>query len=93
MDIVLDGEVKEKIVVFLKKKYYRIREKEGSIFVEKGCFLCWGLYVNYIGLIIFLIGVMLRFVSGMYVDEMFWVREGEIVVILGIDGKYYLKNN
>lgn len=50
-------------------------------------------YVNHIGLIIFLIGAMLRFVPGMYVDETLWVREGETAAIPGTDGKYYLKNN
>ncbi len=52
-----------------------------------------GAYVNHIGLIIFLIGAMLRFVPGMYVDETLWVREGETAQIPGTDGKYYLKNN
>lgn len=50
-----------------------------------------GPYVNHIGLIIFLIGAMLRFVPGMYVDETLWVREGETAQIPGTDGKYYLK--
>lgn len=90
---VLNGESKEKIVTLLKKKHYRIREKEGSILAEKGRFSRWGPYVNHIGLIIFLIGAMLRFVPGMYVDETLWVREGETAAIPGTDGKYYLKNN
>ncbi|MCY8602741.1 cytochrome c biogenesis protein ResB [Bacillus spizizenii] len=92
-DTVLDGEAKEKIAALLKKKHYRIRAKEGSILAEKGRFSRWGPYVNHIGLIIFLIGAMLRFVPGMYVDETLWVREGETAAIPGTDGKYYLKNN
>ncbi len=90
-DTVLNGEAKEKIVALLKKKHYRIREKR-AILAEKGVFR-WGPYVNHIGLIIFLIGAMLRFVPGMYVDETLWVREGETATIPGTDGKYYLKNN
>lgn len=35
---VLNGESKEKIVTLLKKKHYRIREKEGSILAEKDAF-------------------------------------------------------
>nr|WGD68867.1 cytochrome c biogenesis protein ResB [Bacillus subtilis] len=35
---VLNGESKEKIVALLKKKHYRIREKEGEILAEKGRF-------------------------------------------------------
>lgn len=36
---------------------------------------------------------MLRFVPGMYVDEVLWVREGETKVIPETNGKYYLHNN
>ncbi|MCI4170486.1 cytochrome c biogenesis protein ResB, partial [Bacillus spizizenii] len=72
---------------------YGIREKQGSILAEKLRFSRWGPYVNHIGLIIFLIGAMLSFVPGMYVDETLWVREGETAAIPGTVGKYYLKNN
>ncbi|KYG30803.1 cytochrome c biogenesis protein ResB [Priestia endophytica] len=88
-DLSQDVEViKEK----LKKKKYNIREGNGNLFAEKGRFSRWGPYVNHIGLIIFLLGAMLRFVPGMYVDEVLWIREGETAVIPGTDGKYYLKN-
>ena len=49
------------------------------------CQSCW--------LIIFLIGGMLRFVPGMYVDSVLWLREGETKVIPETNGEYYLKNN
>ncbi|CAM3878818.1 cytochrome c biogenesis protein ResB [Mesobacillus zeae] len=77
----------------LKAKKYHIRKKNGSILAEKNRFSRWGPYVNHIGLIIFLIGAMLRFVPGMYVDELLWIREGETKAIPGTDGQYYLKNN
>ncbi|MFE8695607.1 cytochrome c biogenesis protein ResB [Cytobacillus sp. FJAT-53684] len=77
----------------LKAKRYRIREEDGNILAEKGRFSRWGPYVNHIGLIIFLIGGMLRFVPGMYIDEILWVREGETKVIPETDGEYYLKND
>lgn len=76
----------------LKKKRYKIREDEGNILAEKGRFSRWGPYVNHVGLIIFLIGSMLRFVPGMYIDEILWLREGETKVIPETDGQYYLKN-
>ncbi|PAD68264.1 cytochrome C biogenesis protein [Bacillus sp. 7586-K] len=76
----------------LAARRYKIREENGNIFAEKGRFSRWGPYVNHCGLIIFLIGAMLRFVPGMYVDEVLWLREGETAVIPGTDGKYYLKN-
>ncbi|TYR82548.1 cytochrome c biogenesis protein [Priestia megaterium] len=77
----------------LKKRRYQIREESGNMLAEKGRFSRWGPYVNHVGLIIFLIGAMLRFVPGMYVDETLWVREGETKVVPGTEGKYYLKNN
>ncbi|HZG60346.1 MAG TPA: cytochrome c biogenesis protein ResB [Anoxybacillus sp.] len=84
----LFDEVKEK----LAKRRYHIREENGNILAEKGRFSRWGPYVNHIGLIIFLIGAMLRFVPGMYVDEVLWIREGETKEIPGTNGKYFLKN-
>ncbi|MFB5282018.1 cytochrome c biogenesis protein ResB [Peribacillus sp. Hz7] len=91
---VSDQEVNlEQITERLKKQRYRIREENGNILAEKGRFSRWGPYVNHIGLIIFLIGGLLRSVPGMYVDKVVWLREGEMKEIPGTDGEYYLKNN
>jgi cytochrome c biogenesis protein len=76
----------------LEQRRYNIREENGNLLAEKGRFSRWGPYVNHIGLIIFLIGAMLRFVPGMYIDEVLWIREGETKEIPGTDGKYFLKN-
>ncbi|MBU8968650.1 cytochrome c biogenesis protein ResB [Bacillus altitudinis] len=89
----LDQHTYEGIVSKMKQKRYRVREEDGHILAEKGRFSRWGPYVNHIGLIIFLIGSMLRFVPGMYVDETLWVREGETAPIPGTGGQYFLKNN
>ncbi len=86
-------EVFDQIKGKLKAKRYQIREEEGNILAEKGRFSRWGPYVNHVGLIIFLIGCMLRFVPGMYVDSVLWLREGESKVIPETNGEYYLKNN
>lgn len=32
---------------------------------------------------------MLRFVPGMYIDEVLWIREGETKVIPGTNGEYF----
>jgi len=77
----------------LGKKRYEVREENGNLLAEKGRFSRWGPYVNHVGLIIFLIGGMLRFFPGMYVDEVLWIREGETKSIPGTDGKYFLKND
>lgn len=83
----------EKIKINLRAKRYKIREENGNILAEKGRFSRWGPYVNHIGLIIFLIGCMLRFVPGMYIDKILWIREGETKVIPETNGEYYLTNN
>lgn len=83
------GKLKEN----LKLKRYKIREENGNILAEKNRFSRWGPYVNHVGLIIFLIGGMLRFVPGMYIDSVLWIREGETKAIPETDGEYYLKNN
>jgi len=82
----------EKFKERLKRKNYNVRVKDGSILAEKGRFSRWGPYVNHIGLIIFLIGGMLRFVPGMYVDEVLWLREGETKTIPGTHNEYVLEN-
>lgn len=76
----------------LGKRNYKVREENGNILAEKGRFSRWGPYINHIGLIIFLLGTMLRSVPGMYIDEEMWIREGETKSIPGTNGKYYLKS-
>lgn len=83
------GPIKER----LQQRRYKVREENGNLLAEKARFSRWGPYVNHLGLIIFLIGCMLRFVPGMYIDKTFWVREGERVEVPGTNGQYYLKNN
>lgn len=92
-DALLTGEAVGKIKENLSKKRYKLREENGDILAEKNRFSRWGPYVNHLGLIIFLIGGMLRFVPGMYVDEILWLREGETKAIPGTEGRYYLENN
>ncbi|MBA2173827.1 cytochrome c biogenesis protein ResB [Halobacillus locisalis] len=76
----------------LKKQRFKIFEQDGHLLAEKNRFARWGPYVNHIGLIVFLIGALLRFVPALYIDEFVWVREGETAVISGTEGKYYIEN-
>lgn len=76
----------------LKKRRFKISEQDGHILAEKNRFARWGPYVNHIGLIIFLIGSLLRFVPAFYIDDFIWVREGETSMIPGTEGEYYIKN-
>src|SRR5690606_13234760 len=61
----------------LKELKYKVTTDKNGLLAEKGRFSRWGPYVNHIGLIIFLFGVMLRMMPGFYVDESLWLREGE----------------
>ncbi|WP_029192673.1 cytochrome c biogenesis protein ResB [Paenibacillus harenae] len=81
------------VISKLKKRRYCVREENGNFLAEKNRFSRWGPYVNHVGLIIFLIGGMLRFIPGMYVDEMLWIRDGETSVIPGTNGKYYIRSD
>ncbi len=83
----------EKVRQKLLKNRYRVRVENGDVLAEKGRFSRWGPYVNHVGLIIFLAGTMIRFIPGMYVDEVMWVREGETKEIPGTNGQYYLTNH
>lgn len=77
----------------LIKKHYKLLEEDGHILAEKGRFSRWGPYINHIGLIIFLFGVMLRFVPGFYFQDQLWLKDGDNFAIPGTDKEYYLQNN
>ncbi|WP_341322945.1 cytochrome c biogenesis protein ResB [Solibacillus sp. FSL H8-0523] len=76
----------------LKDLKYNVRREDNAVMAEKGRFSRYGAYVNHVGLIVFIIGVMLHLLPGVYVDESMWLREGETRAIPGVDG-YFLKND
>ncbi|PKG24166.1 cytochrome c biogenesis protein ResB [Niallia nealsonii] len=77
----------------LQSLRYKVKKEGENVLAEKGRFSRWGPYVNHLGLIIFLIGVVARFLPGMYVNEVVWIRDGETKRLPGTNGEYYLKNN
>ena len=88
-----DIETYELIKTRLQEKRYKIREDNGNILAEKNRFSRWGPYVNHIGLIIFLIGGMLRFIPGMYVNDYLRIPEGETKAVPGTNGEYFVENH
>lgn len=80
-----------KVTERLKKLRYKVRIEDGHVLAEKARFSRWGPYVNHIGLIIILIGALLR-MTPMYLDEYVWVREGEKTVIPGTNQEFYIEN-
>ncbi|QDP40505.1 cytochrome c biogenesis protein ResB [Radiobacillus deserti] len=88
----VSSEEKQEVVKKLRQLRYRVTEENGHVLAEKGRFSRWGPYVNHIGLIVFLLGALLRFVPFMYIDDYVWVREGETKVVPSTDQQYYVKN-
>lgn len=88
----VEENVLESAEIKLKELKYRVRTENGALLAEKGRFSRWGPYINHLGLILFLFGVMLRAIPGVYVDETMWLREGETLAIPGANG-YYLEND
>ena len=75
----------------LKELKYNVRREDKSILAERGRFARYGPYINHVGLIVFIVGVMLRLIPGFYTDESMWLREGETRAIPGMEG-YFLKS-
>lgn len=74
----------------LRKKRYTVHLDEQALLAEKNRFSRWGPYINHIGLIIFLLAVLMRFIPGWHMDQYVSIMDGEIVQIPGTD--YYLEN-
>ncbi|MFJ7952415.1 cytochrome c biogenesis protein ResB [Lysinibacillus sp. NPDC096418] len=95
--IVAEGQVENaeetlnKVEKKMKEMKYNVRRDGSALLAERGRFSRYGPYINHVGLIIFLTGVMLRLVPGFYVDESIWIREGEIRAVSGMDG-YFIEN-
>lgn len=88
-----DANQVDKVIEGLKAKRYKVKSDGPHYLFEKGRLSRWGPYINHTGLIIVLIGSMLRFFPGMYIDEIVYVPEGDTVEIPTTDGQYYVKND
>lgn len=86
------SEIFDKATEKMKALKYKVRREDKVLLAEKGRFARWGPYINHVGLIIFILGVMLRLMPGFYLDKTMWIREGETAAIPGIEG-YYIHNN
>lgn len=74
----------------LKKKRYRVHIEESALLAEKNRFSRWGPYINHIGLIIFLLAVLMRFIPGWHMDQYLSIMEGDTVEVPGTH--FYIKN-
>lgn len=95
--IVAEGQVTnveetlQKVEQKMTEMKYNVRRDGSALLAERGRFSRYGPYINHVGLILFLAGVMLRLVPGFYVDESIWIREGETRAITGMDG-YFIES-
>ena len=64
----------------LKRMRYNVRREGKALMAEKNRLSRYGPYINHVGLIVFLVGVMLRLVPGFHVDESIWVRDRRCVL-------------
>ncbi len=87
-----DTENADNVISQLKNKRYRVKQDGDNYLFEKGKLSRWGPYINHTGLILLLIGSMLRFFPGMYVDEVVYLNEGETKDLPTTNGEYYVKN-
>ncbi|MEW9699035.1 cytochrome c biogenesis protein ResB [Paenibacillus sp. SI8] len=78
------------LAVLLRKKHYRVHTDGTALLAEKYRFSRWGPYINHIGLIIFLLGVLMRSIPGWHMDEYMGILEGETKQIPHTS--YYIKN-
>ena len=75
----------------LKKAKFNVRRDGNSILAEKGRLARYGPYINHLGLIIFLLGVMLHSVPSLYINKSMWLYEDDILAVPGMPG-YYIEN-
>ncbi|CEA04732.1 Cytochrome c biogenesis protein CcsB [Metalysinibacillus saudimassiliensis] len=96
--IVAQGEVEdnEQTLATIEKEMkalkYKVRRDGDALLAEKNRFSRYGPYINHVGLIVFLTGVSLRVIPGLYVDESMLIREGETIEVMGMPG-YFLEND
>jgi len=74
----------------LRKKRYRVTAEEGALLAEKNRFSRWGPYINHVGLIILLAGLLMRGIPGWHMDQMVGFLEGVPTPIP--DTPYWLLN-
>lgn len=60
------------------------------LYADRGRWGRWGPYITHVGLILILVGAMIRVFPGAYMEQFVWVRDGDIVKVPGAD--WFIKN-
>lgn len=69
----------------LRSRRYHVVEREGRLYADKGRWGRWGPYITHIGLLLILVGGMMRAVPGFYFKGTLWVRDGDLAKVPGTD--------
>jgi cytochrome c biogenesis protein len=80
----------ERMASALRKRRYRVHTDGTALLAEKYRFSRWGPYINHIGLIVFLLGVLMRSIPGWHMDQYIGFVEGQPTRIPNTD--FWLKN-
>lgn len=91
VDASTEGKTLDLVEQKMKQLKYKVRREDNALLAERGRLARYGPYINHVGLIIFLGGVMLRLVPGFFMESNLWIREGERLAVPGMDG-YFLEN-
>ncbi|MDQ0339186.1 cytochrome c biogenesis protein [Caldalkalibacillus uzonensis] len=86
------AQVLEQAKQALAKMRYKVREDDGAVMGEKNRFSRWGAYVVHLGLIILLLGALLRVIPGFTLEQYVWIRDGETVPVPGTDNRFYIQS-
>ncbi|MGE5675838.1 MAG: cytochrome c biogenesis protein ResB [Mycobacterium leprae] len=65
----------------LRARHYKLIEKDGRLYADKGRWGRWGPYITHIGLLLILIGAMMRAIPGFYLDTSIAIHDGEVSVV------------
>jgi cytochrome c biogenesis protein len=85
------GEALAPLAESLKKSRYKVVQQDGRLYADKGRWGRWGPYILHIGLILILVGAMMRAIPNFYMDQFIWVRDGEIAKVPETD--WFVRNN
>jgi cytochrome c biogenesis protein len=75
----------------LKSARYKVIRQEGRLYADKGRWGRWGPYIMHIGLLLVLVGGMMRAIPGFYMDDFIMVPDGQVSKVPGTD--YFVRND
>lgn len=69
----------------LRGRRYLVIERDGRLYADKGRLGRFGPAITHVGLILILLGGMMRALPGFYFEQMLWVKDGETIKVPNAD--------